>query len=356
VSETIDELTGGGRDDDDEGLFSRDVNGQLVRLDAPTEADYYKRVKMQIDGRQVEVPLAEPLKDAQGSVVLDLDGRTTPRSTTIYDAAQEAFDKRSGEEAPIPILCHQSHMNPVAVCRLCVVQIYGQKRGKRAAERKLLPACQHQVKEGMEVFTMNAPGADGDKVRQAVAVLTELLVADHLKDAPEVLYKSGSKKDLELKDQLAEFNELGKLTGWCGISKSRFAADVMTPPPKPAPSRHRPLDLTSPVFVVDHSACILCDRCWRACNDVKRNNVINRTGKGATAGIAFDLDRPMGRSSCVQCGECMVSCPTTAITFRPLYRISSESGANEMVPADEAAAAEPDAANGGFWTPTNRNR
>ena len=60
---------------------------------------------------------------------------------------------------PIPVLCHQPHMKPVAVCRLCVVQIYGQKRGKRAAERKLFPACQHPVKEGMEVFTMNAPGA-----------------------------------------------------------------------------------------------------------------------------------------------------------------------------------------------------
>jgi NADH dehydrogenase/NADH:ubiquinone oxidoreductase subunit G len=59
-------------------------------------------------------------------------------------------------------------MKPVAVCRRCVVQIYGQKRGKRAAERKLLPACQHPVKNGMEVFTMNAPGPDGERVRQSV--------------------------------------------------------------------------------------------------------------------------------------------------------------------------------------------
>ena len=339
------------RDDDDEGLFSRDVNGQLVRLDAPTEADYDKQVKLEIDGRSVTVPLAEPLKDAQGSVVLDIDGRTTPRYTTIFDAAQEAFVKRSGEEAPIPVVCHQMHMNPVAVCRLCVVQIYGQKRGKRAAERKLLPACQHQVKDGMEVFTMNAPGADGDRVRQSVAVLTELLVADHLKDAPDALWNTGNKQDEQLKDQLAEFNELGKLTGWCGISKSRFASDAMTPPPKPVTVKHRPLDLTSPVFVVDHSACILCDRCWRACNDVKRNNVINRTGKGATAGIAFDLDRPMGRSSCVQCGECMVSCPTTAITFRPVGRVSTAGavGESEAVGANGTAATAAPEPDGGFW-------
>src|SRR5580765_6751444 len=147
-----------GSRDEDEGLFSRDINGQLVRLDAPTEGDYGKIVNMQIDGQKVTVPLAEPLKDAQGNVVLDLNGRTTPRYTTIYDAAIKLYADKSGDEAkiPIPILCHQTHMQPVAVCRMCIVQIYGQKRGKRSPERKLLPACQHQVKDGMEVFTMNA--------------------------------------------------------------------------------------------------------------------------------------------------------------------------------------------------------
>src|SRR5687767_11128779 len=172
--------------DDDEGLFSRDIDGQLVRLDSPVAADYEKTVTLQIDGQSVTVPLAEPLKDAQGNIVLDINGRTTPRYTTIYDAAVQLYVKKPGDEAkiPIPVLCHQPHMTPVAVCRLCVVQVYGQKRGKRAAERKLLPACQHQVKDRMEVFTMNDPGADGERVRQSVKVVTELLAADHLKPAP----------------------------------------------------------------------------------------------------------------------------------------------------------------------------
>jgi Fe-S-cluster-containing hydrogenase component 2 len=63
----------------------------------------------------------------------------------------------------------------------------------------------------------------------------------------------------------------------------------------------------------------------RACDEVKRNNVIGRTGKGSTAGIAFDLDTPMGESSCVQCGECMVSCPTSAITYRPVAQVKISS-------------------------------
>src|SRR3954470_23088055 len=181
----------GGREDE-ETLFSRDINGTLVRLDSPTEGDYAKNVTLQIDGQSVTVPLAEPLKDAQGNIVLDLSGKTTPRYTTIYDAAVRLYVKQPGDEAkiPIPILCHLPHMTPVAVCRMCVVQVYGQKRGKRSAERKLLPACQHQVKEGMEVFTMNAktpegePTEDAKRVQRSVGVLTELLSADHLKAAP----------------------------------------------------------------------------------------------------------------------------------------------------------------------------
>ena len=301
--------------DDDEDLFSRDIDGQLVRLDGPTESDYEKDVTLQIDGLPVTVPMAEPLTDANGNIVVDLEGRTTPRYTTILDAARKLYVEQIGDEKkiPIPILCHQPHMTPVAVCRLCIVQIYGQKRGRRAAERKLLPACQHQVKEGMEVFTMNAPGPDGDRVRQTVKVMTELLAADHLKPA----------NPPELEKEFSQFNELGQMTQRCGADPSRFKLDILSNPPPPARplAGRRALDSSSPVFLVDHGACILCDRCVRACDDVRENHVIGRTGKGATAGIGFDLNVPMGQSTCVQCGECMVSCPTSAITFKPVAQV-----------------------------------
>ena len=301
--------------DDDETLFSRDIDGQLVRLDRPTESDYEKAVTLQIDGQPVTVPLAEPLTDANGNIVVDLEGRTTPRYTTIYDAARELYVKEIGDEKkiPIPILCHQPHMTPVAVCRLCIVQIYGQKRGRRAAERKLLPACQHQVKEGMEVFTMNAPGPDGDRVRQTVKVLTELLASDHLKPA----------NPPELEKEFAPFNELGQMVERCAAKPARLRLEILSklPPPARSLAGRRGLDASSPVFLVDHSACILCDRCIRACDDIRENHVIGRTGKGATAGISFDLNLPMGQSTCVQCGECMVSCPTSAITFKPIARV-----------------------------------
>jgi ferredoxin len=317
--------------DDDEGIFSRDSQGNLIRQDDPSEEDYNKIVTLQIDGQAVQVPKARPLTDANGNLVLDLQDRTTPRYTTIYDAAVSLYVKEVGDEAkiPIPVLCHQPHMKPVAVCRLCIVQIYGQKRGKRAAERKLLPACQHQVVEGMEVFTMMDGGADGDRVRQAVKTLTEMLSADHLKPAP-------------LTPELSNYNELGLMSKRTGADTSRFQLDLLSNPPPAAPPLvgRRGFDDSSPVFQVDHSACILCDRCVRACGEVKDNNIIGRTGKGANAGIGFDLNEPMGESGCVQCGECMISCPTTAISFKPVakVKVSTLSSSSEILPVRELLA------------------
>ena len=75
---------------------------------------------------------------------------------------------------------------------------------------------------------------------------------------------------------------------------------------------------SSPVIAVDHQACILCDRCIRACDDIQCNDVIGRTGKGYTTRIGFDLDKPMGESTCVSCGECVAACPTGALTNKTI--------------------------------------
>jgi ferredoxin len=77
-------------------------------------------------------------------------------------------------------------------------------------------------------------------------------------------------------------------------------------------------DESSLSIMVDHSACILCDRCIRGCSEIRHNFVIARQGKGYGASIAFDSDMPMGSSSCVSCGECMVSCPTGALTNKSI--------------------------------------
>ncbi|MCA9317823.1 MAG: molybdopterin-dependent oxidoreductase, partial [Planctomycetes bacterium] len=58
--------------------------------------------------------------------------------------------------------------------------------------------------------------------------------------------------------------------------------------------------------------------CVRACDELQSNEVITRSGKGYGARIAFDLNLPMGSSSCVSCGECMDACPTDALVNKQL--------------------------------------
>jgi formate dehydrogenase major subunit len=87
-----------------------------------------------------------------------------------------------------------------------------------------------------------------------------------------------------------------------GIGKPRFA-------PRAQPAA----DLSHPAMAVNLDACIQCTRCVRACREEQVNDVIGFALRGAHAKIVFDLDDPMGQSTCVACGECVQACPTGAL-------------------------------------------
>src|SRR4029077_6155194 len=79
-----------------------------------------------------------------------------------------------------------------------------------------------------------------------------------------------------------------------------------------------------------------CDRCIRGCSEIRENFVLGRMGKGSLAGIAFDDNAPMGDSSCVSCGECMVSCPTGALTNKGVAQTALGAGPGfEPIALDE---------------------
>ena len=142
----------------------------------------------------------------------------------------------------------------------------------------------------MEVRTATAD------VERSRATLAELLLADQ------------PARERDPKQTTTGDNELLALADRYGVT--REAASRWPP----AAAR----DISNPVIAVDHDACILCDRCVRACDDIQGNDVIGRSGKGYTTRIAFDLNDPMGESSCVTCGECVAACPTGALTNKPI--------------------------------------
>lgn len=209
----------------------------------------------------------------EGNLIkLTIDGKPAlvPEGTTIWDAAQNIG-------IDIPVLCHSPRMRPVGVCRLCVVDI---------GQRVLAASCVRQCEEGMNVDASSA------KVEKHRKMLTSLLLSDY----PENSAREASTGD----DQL--------------LALARKLTIDHIPLPDGAGGHARGRDLSSPVIAVDHQACILCDRCIRGCDELQHNNVITRTGKGYAARIAFDLNIPMGESTCVACGECMAVCPTGALT------------------------------------------
>ncbi len=288
----------------EEALFARDVDGQLIRFTDATLSDLRESIKLIIDGQEIDVKKAVPLRNSQGTVVANDMGELIPRPTTIYDAISEMYVKKVGDVNPVPVLCHREHLNPVGVCRVCMVEIE-EIRPSGRPRKSLVSSCTYHVKNGMVISTLASqtnPTAV-ETIKSSVGVILELLASEHL--TPE------ESADLAKCEPTRGPNELRKLV-------EQFARD-------PKVSRYAPSNLagkrgsdhTSEIIAVNHDACIMCQRCTRACNDIKQNDVMARDGKGYDTRIAFDNNLTMLDSSCVSCGECVISCPTDALTFRP---------------------------------------
>jgi len=211
------------------------------------------------------------------TITATIDGLSTtvPEGTTIYDAAKQVG-------VDIPVLCHNERYDPVGVCRMCVVDTGG---------RVFAAACVRPCEDGMEVKTATP------ELERNRATLTELLVADQPPRAEDPKQTTtGDNLLLALADGYGVARETTELP--CGSGRGT--------------------DSSNPVIDVNHDACILCDRCVRACDDIQGNDVIGRSGKGNSTRIAFDLNDPMGASSCVTCGECVQACPTGALTNKSI--------------------------------------
>ncbi len=214
---------------------------------------------------------------ARETVTFSLNGRdvTTLKGEPIIEVA-----RREGIE--IPHLCYKPGLEAVGNCRACVVEIAG--------ERTLAPSCCRAPSAGMKVTT------DSPRAVKSQKMVLELLQAD----MPETDY--------------TRHNEVDRWSTWLGVGKPRFEA------------RSQPAqDASHPAIAVNLDACIQCTRCLRACRDEQVNDVIGLAWRGDHAKIVFDMDDPMGASTCVACGECVQACPTGA-----------------LMPARDAALALPD--------------
>ena len=192
-----------------------------------------------------------------------------PADSTILEAARYAG-------IDIPTLCYLKDVNQIGACRMCMVEVKG--------ARSLVAACVYPVNEGMEVFT-NTP-----KVQESRRMTLELLLSVHEKKCLSC-ERSGN----------CEFQ---KLCNDMGIEEeNRFEGAV------PAGNK----DFSTPYLERNNAKCILCRRCVAACQS-QHVSVIGANNRGFDTEIGCAFEKPLGDVACVACGQCIVSCPTGALT------------------------------------------
>jgi NADH-quinone oxidoreductase subunit G len=214
-----------------------------------------------------------------GGVSINLDGRTvSAKPGELLIAAAE----RAGTY--IPRFCYHPRMEPVGMCRMCLVEV----DGPRGAT--LQPACFIPVAEGMSVTT------DSPKVKKAQDGVLEFLLANHPLDCP-VCDKGG---ECPLQDQTLAH----------GPGESRFIEE----------KRHfeKPIPI-SDLVLLDRERCIQCARCTRFASDVAGEAQIDFAGRGENVEVATFPTEPF---SSYFSGNTVQICPVGALTATP-YRFTA---------------------------------
>ena len=196
-----------------------------------------KMVSLTIDGQQVEVPAG----------------------TLVVDAA-----KKIGID--IPVFCYHPKMEPVGMCRMCLVEI-GRPMIDRATRQPVLDengqpkiqfgprletSCTTPVSEGMVVRFAS------DKAREGRKDIIEFLLTSHPLDCP-ICDKGG---ECALQDLTMEH----------GLAESRFLLDE-----KMHREKHVPL---GDLIFLDRERCIQCARCIRFQRDIAGDPVIQFHERG----------------------------------------------------------------------------
>ena len=201
-------------------------------------------------------------------IQFSLDGQDIEAGAdeTILQAAE-----RHGVE--IPRLCYKQGYRSDGNCRVCMVEIEG--------ERTLAPSCCRKPAASMKINSAT------ERVVHSQKMVLELLLADMpLQGA------SPYRLDSELDHWATKLN----------VFSPRFEPREPVAP-----------DLSHPAIAVNLDACIQCTRCVRACREEQVNDVIGYAMRGKHSEIVFDMGDLMGESTCVACGECVQACPTGAL-------------------------------------------
>ena len=203
---------------------------------------------------------------------IKINGRdySVESGTTILDACRSVGIK-------IPTLCYLEKINCIGACRVCMVEVKG--------ARTLVAACTYPIeREGTEIFT-NTP-----KVIQSRKTTVELLLSDH----DQKCLSCARNTNCELQTLAYELG--------CDANRFQGAKNVSEK------------DESSVCFVRDNNKCVLCRRCVAVCEKVQSVSVIGANNRGFDTSIGCAFETDIKEHTCVGCGQCVVNCPTGALT------------------------------------------
>ncbi len=217
------------------------------------------------------IPAAPSELGEHGQVEISIDGQQAkvPYGTTILDAARSIGIR-------IPTLCHHPDLCVAGVCRICVVEVAGQ--------RNLQASCAYPITAPLQIQTHTR------SVRTARRHILDLMLTNHYGEC----YACWRNRNCELQTLAEEY----------GVDWFRFG-HVKEP--------IYAIDASSHAVVRDMNKCILCRRCVRTCIDLQEVGALEAIRRGADTVISTFADKPLGEVVCIGCGQCINRCPTGAL-------------------------------------------
>ena len=192
-----------------------------------------------------------------------------PDGTTVLAAARQAG-------VDIPTLCDHPALVSIGACRMCLIEIMGQ--------RCLQTACTFPVFDGIVIQT------ESQRVKDARKLVLDMIFSERNHFC---MYCEAS-GNCELQDLGYRYNV------------NHWAYPTYTKP--------YPVDSSHNFYLMEHNRCVLCWRCIRGCSELAANHTLGLSRRGAKTMISADVQTPLGESTCISCGTCVQLCPTGAIS------------------------------------------
>ncbi len=236
--------------------------------------EFRKTGRAPVSMRRHDIPSPEREEMIGARVSLSIDGVNVnvPLGTTILDAAESAGIR-------IPTLCHHPDLCIAGLCRICIVEVKGQ--------RTLQAACAYPISQPIDVLTHT------QKVRTARRHILDLMLSEHYGEC----YTCRRNFKCELRRLADEY----------GVDSFRFGHVE-----KPKYEK----DESSLSVTRDMNKCILCRRCVRTCIDLQEVGALEASGRGEETTISTFMDNSLADVVCINCGQCINRCPTGALTAK----------------------------------------